>query len=243
ATLAEQWAVHTIFIGGGTPTHLPIVCFEQIVQTLRERWHWSDGIEVTAEANPSFITQPYLERIRAAGVNRISFGAQSFDNVLLHMLDREHDAAQIGLAVQLARAAGFDNLSLDLMYGLPTQSLSQWRESLEAALALAPEHLSLYGLTIDEGTAFKKRVERNLLPEPDPDLAADMYILAEERLAQSGFAQYEISNWARRTAGDGTLDSRPLLASRHNLTYWLNEPYLGFGPGAHSWFAHERFWS
>ena len=242
--LADQWIVQTIFIGGGTPTHLPIACFEQIVHALKARWPLTEGIEITAEANPSFITQAYLERMRAAGVNRISFGAQSFDNTLLHMLDREHDAAQIGLAVRLARAAGFENLSLDLMYGLPSQSLSQWRDSLEAALALAPEHLSLYGLTIDDGTAFKKRVEWHLLPEPDPDLAADMYIHAEDRLAQAGYVQYEISNWARKTDdADAQTNARPLLASRHNLTYWLNEPYLGFGPGAHSWFARERYWN
>lgn len=244
ADLRDDWHVRTIYIGGGTPTHLPIGCFESILQSLKAHWRWKDSAEVTSEANPSFITQTYMERMRAAGVNRISFGAQSFDDALLKMLDREHDAAQIGRAVEWARAAGFRNVSLDLMYGLSRQTLGQWSDSLDAALELAPEHLSLYGLTIDEGTAFKKRVERKVLPEPDPDLAADMYILAEEKLAGAGFGQYEISNWARSTADDSrTGDESSALASRHNLTYWLNEPYLGLGPGAHSWFARERFWN
>ena len=164
------------------------------------------------------------------------------------MLDREHTIAQIGEAVHRARHAGFTNLSLDLMYGLPTQTLTQWSDSLDAALALSTEHLSLYGLTIDEGTAFKKRLEQSAWPKPDDDLAADMYVLAEERLAGASFHQYEISNWAkplRKEDPKGTLRENPsgLYTSRHNLTYWLNEPYIGLGPGAHSCFNHERFWN
>ncbi len=251
--LGNSWTIHTIFIGGGTPTHLPVECFEQIIKTLRAQWTWTHDSEITSEANPSFIKPAYLERMRAAGVNRISFGAQSFDNTLLKMLDREHDSAQIGAAVRMARAAGFDNLNLDLMYGLPQQSLAQWSDSLDAALALTPEHLSLYGLTIDEGTAFKKRVEKHLLPEPDDELAADMYILAEEKLASAGYQQYEISNWAIATTDEGRPTTKrssvvcrppaPLYQCRHNLTYWLNDPYIGFGPGAHSFFNHERYWN
>jgi oxygen-independent coproporphyrinogen-3 oxidase len=133
------------------------------------------------------------------------------------------------------------------MYGLPLQTPQHWRDSLDAAIELQPEHLSLYGLTIDEGTAFKKRVAHKLLPEPDQDLAADMYLLAEEQLAQASFQQYEISNWATRTA-DTSLSyvvrpPSPVRMCRHNLTYWRNEPYIGFGPGAHSFFNHERFWN
>jgi oxygen-independent coproporphyrinogen-3 oxidase len=241
--LREQWIVHTIFFGGGTPTYLPLACFERLLQALREQWTWTADCEITAEANPSSITQAYLERIRAAGVNRLSFGAQAFDATLLRMLDREHTVAQIGDAVTMARRAGFTNISLDLMYGLPTQTLPHWRDSLEAAIALNTAHLSLYGLTIDEGTAFKKRVEQGVLPQPDDELAADMYILAEEKLAEAGFGQYEISNWAKPLDPRGVGTRAGLHVSRHNLTYWLNEPYLGFGPGAHSCFNHERFWN
>ncbi len=243
--LSGAWIAHTIYIGGGTPTHLPLKNFLRIIQVLREQFAWIPGIEITSEANPTFITQAYLEGIREAGVNRISFGAQSFDANLLSMLDREHSAAQIGEAVRAARQAGFTNLNLDLMYGLPHQTLTQWNDSLDAAIALEPNHLSLYALTIDEGTAFKKRVEKKILPEPDPDLAADMYLLAEEKLAEEEFQQYEISNWARLNSGGDANDRscQRLKASRHNLTYWLTEPYLGFGPGAHSFFKRERFWS
>ena len=246
--LHSQWRVGTIFLGGGTPTHLPLPQLVRIMRALREQWDWSDDIEVTSEANPTRITQAYLEGMLASGINRISFGAQSFDAGLLRMLDREHTVDQIGVAVRMARTAGFTNISLDLMYGLPTQTLEHWRQSLAAAVALEPEHLSLYGLTIDEGTAFKKRVEKGLLPEPDQDLAADMYELAESMLAEAGFRQYEISNWARlqkecHFVGGEDLSHQMLLPSRHNLTYWLNEPYLGFGPGAHSCFGGRRFWN
>jgi oxygen-independent coproporphyrinogen-3 oxidase len=248
ARLHDTWRVRTIFLGGGTPTHLPLPRFVQIMHALRAQWQWADDIEITSEANPTRITQAYLEGMLDAGVNRISFGAQAFDAGLLRMLDREHSVAQIGDAVLMARHAGFTNLSLDLMYGLPAQTLEQWRRSLAAAVALEPEHLSLYGLTVDEGTAFKKRIERGLLPDPDQDLAADMYELAESTLAESGYRQYEISNWARlqrecHFVGCQDLSHEMLLPSLHNLTYWLNEPYLGFGPGAHSYFGGRRYWN
>ena len=246
--LRSRWRVQTIFLGGGTPTHLPLPQFTQIMRALRAQWEWADDIEITSEANPTRITQAYLEGMLASGINRVSFGAQAFDLGLLRMLDREHSVAQIGEAVLAARKAGFTNISLDLMYGLPTQTLEQWRQSLASAVALQPEHLSLYGLTIDDGTAFKKRVEKGLLPVPDDDLAADMYELAETMLAGAGFRQYEISNWARlqkecHFVGGEDLSRQMLLPSHHNLTYWLNEPYLGFGPGAHSWFGGRRFWN
>ncbi|MBI5878004.1 MAG: radical SAM family heme chaperone HemW [Chloroflexi bacterium] len=247
AEIGDAWEVRTLFFGGGTPTYLPQAEFVRILRTLREQWHWQDGAEVTTEANPTHVTGAYLESLLEAGVNRLSYGAQAFDAGLLAMLDREHSVAQIGAAVQVARHAGFTNINLDLMYGLPTQTLAQWRQSLDAALVLQVEHLSLYGLTIDEGTAFKKRVEKGLLPEPDQDLAADMYELAEERLAEAGYRQYEISNWALPCRECHFIDADDLSAEqvmscRHNLTYWLNEPYLGFGPGAHSFFGERRFW-
>jgi len=247
AAVGDAWAARTLFVGGGTPTYLPLDDFTRILRALRSQWAWQEGAEVTAEANPTHITEAYLSGLLDAGVNRLSFGAQAFDAGLLAMLDREHSVAQIGEAVRVARRAGFTNINLDLMYGLPTQSLDQWRQSLDAALALQVEHLSLYGLTIDEGTAFKKRVEKGLLPEPDSDLAADMYELAEERLAEAGYRQYEISNWAlpRREChfiDADDLSAEQVMSCQHNLTYWLNEPYLGFGPGAHSFFGGERFW-
>jgi oxygen-independent coproporphyrinogen-3 oxidase len=230
--LAEPGAIRSIYIGGGTPTVLPLLHFERIFEAIQRRFAPRTGIEITVEANPGTVSPAKLDRLRALGVTRLSLGVQSFVEKELRLLGRIHSAPHAIDAFQEGREAGFDNLSLDLIYGLPRQSLGSWRASLQQALALQPDHLSLYALTVEEGTPLAADIAQGRLPAPDPDLAADMYELAQETLSAAGFVHYEISNWARS----------PEFVSRHNLIYWQNEPYLGIGAGAHSW-RHGRRWS
>jgi oxygen-independent coproporphyrinogen-3 oxidase len=170
--------------------------------------------------------------LRELGVNRLSLGVQSLCDRELHLLGRIHTAAEAAGAYQAARQAGMDNVGLDLIYGLPGQSLPTWQASLSRALEMAPEHLSLYALSLEEGTPLAARVQRGELPAPDADLAAEMYEWAEAACAAAGYEHYEISNW-----------SRPQRPCRHNLVYWRNEPYLGIGAGAHSWAGGRRWWN
>jgi len=215
--------VRTIFIGGGTPTVLTISQLAQILQACFTAFDVLPNAEITSEANPGTVDEPYLRELLALGVNRISFGAQSFNPAELTMLGRIHSAESIGQTIAAARRAGARNLNIDLIYGLPNQQLPQWRYTLERAIALGVEHISLYSLTLERGTALRAQVVRGELPPPDGDLAADMYELADVLLAKAGYRQYEISNWAK-----------PGFRCEHNLTYWRNQPYLGMGPGAHS---------
>jgi oxygen-independent coproporphyrinogen III oxidase len=221
---AERLPVHTIFFGGGTPSLLGPDQFEKILQTVSERFNLSDGsdLEISLEANPGTVTPATLKGLRRAGFNRISFGVQSFQPGELRQLERIHDPFDVFNAVSWARRAGFENLNLDLIYGLPEQPLAGWQANVKQAVALGPQHLSLYALTIEHGTPYGRWAEHGLLPLPDPDLAADMYEWASEYLEGQGYQQYEISNWAR-----------PGYPCRHNLQYWRNLPYLGFGAGAH----------
>ncbi len=213
---------HTVFFGGGTPSLMAPADLQLILHSVRDSFALAGAAEITMEANPGTVDAAYLEAVRALGVNRLSFGMQSAVSAELALLERSHDYAAVREAVALSRAAGFDNVSLDLIYGLPAQTLSSWEESLEAALALAPDHLSLYCLTIEPGTPMQRWLETGQIQPPDPDLAAEQYELACRRLASAGWEHYEISNWAR-----------PGRACRHNLTYWRNESYLGLGAGAH----------
>ena len=190
--------------------------------------------EISVEANPGTVSPADLAILRCAGYNRISLGVQSFRDDELRLLGRIHTAGDAIQAYQWARRAGFANVNLDLIYGLPRQSPSQWRDSLERALDLLPEHLSLYALSVEEGTPLEACVARGTLPAPDDAAAADMYVLAEELLDGAGYAHYEISNWARRGPGDLS-PQMPVLACRHNLKYWRNLPYLGLGSAAHSY--------
>ena len=224
--------VNTIFFGGGTPSYLPPGAIGRLLDAVAENFPVAAGAEITIEANPGDITAPLGESLLEAGVNRISFGVQSLDDGLLQLLGRRHDAQQAHEAFLTARAAGFDNISLDLMYGLPQQSLEQWRDTVDRLVSWQPNHVSLYCLTLEEGTPLHRWVEQGRLPEPDSDLAADMYHCAEQTLARAGYHHYEISNW--------TLPGRE---SRHNMAYWLNLPYLGVGPGAHSRLGNYRFWT
>jgi len=224
--------VATMFLGGGTPSWLPVEQFCLVMTACREAFALREDAEVTAEANPGDITQERLEAWARLGVNRLSVGVQSLDDGLLKALTRRHTAAEALHALDMARRTGFDNLSLDLIYGLPTQTMAQWKDTLERALEVETAHLSLYGLTVEEGTPLWQAVESGEAPRPDPDLAADMYELAEELLAAADYEHYEISNWAK-----------PGCECRHNLVYWRNEPFLGLGPGAHSCLQGERFWN
>ena len=221
--------VHTIFFGGGTPSLLGSEYITSILQALRSHFSVKRDAEITMEANPGTVSPEYLQAVRQAGVNRLSFGMQSAHPDDLRLLEREHDFFDVQQAVRWARKAGFDNLSLDLIFALPGQSLERWQETMERAAAMDPEHISLYGLTIERGTPLQRRWARGMIPLVDDDLAADMYEMAMDRLPQWGFEQYEISNWAKRNQA-GTL-----LSCAHNLQYWLNRPYLGFGAGAHGY--------
>ena len=216
-------AVNTIFLGGGTPSYLPDGDVASILEAISRNYRVRPGAEITAECNPNDLTDARCADLRSAGVNRISIGVQSMDNGLLAMLGRRHDATEAALALERCRGAGFDNISLDLMYGLPQQSLRQWQNTVTGVISLRPEHLSLYALTLEEGTPLRRWVEQGRLPEPDPDLAADMYDHARVALADAGYHHYEISNW-----------SRPGRESEHNLAYWRNLQWLGVGPGGHS---------
>lgn len=222
--------VHTIFFGGGTPSYLPPDYTRQILDAVRSIFPLDPSAEITLESNPGDVTRDRLEAWKAAGVNRLSIGVQSLDDGLLALLGRRHSAEMACQAYRSARLAGFPNVNLDLMYGLPRQSLEQWRQTLSQTLSLRPEHLSLYCLTLEEGTPLDTWVRQGKVPQPDPDLAADMYLLAEEMGAKDGYHHYEISNWAL-----------PGGACRHNLVYWRNQPYLGVGPGAHSSMGGYRF--
>ncbi|MGE5264335.1 MAG: radical SAM family heme chaperone HemW [Acidobacteriota bacterium] len=222
----------SVYFGGGTPSLVPAAHIEEILRACRDLISLDPNAEITLEANPGTVNLDKLRAFRSLGINRLSLGVQSFDDATVRRLNRGHTVRDALETYDLARRAGFDNLNLDFIYGLPLQTLAQWRDTLERALALAPEHLSLYALKVEEGTGLEHQIARGKYPRPDDYLSADMYMLAEELLASSGYDHYEISNWAR-----------PGLGSRHNLTYWHNEPYLGFGAGAHSFFQRARYWN
>jgi oxygen-independent coproporphyrinogen-3 oxidase len=227
ASAPARLPIHTIFFGGGTPSLLSPVQFEQILRVVKAHFDLppevsADTVETSLEANPGTVTLASLQGLRQAGFNRISFGVQSAHPEELRQLERIHDFFDVIESVKWARQAGFNNLNLDLIYGLPEQTLPRWQDSVRRAVDLGPEHLSLYALTIEPTTPFGRWADRGLLPLPDPDLAADMYEWVSDYLEGQGYEQYEISNWAR-----------PGFQCRHNLQYWRNEPYLGFGAGAH----------
>jgi len=221
----EKIKIGTIFFGGGTPSLLSVPQYKKILEVSRECYDLSAAAEVTIEANPGTVNREYLQGIREAGVNRISFGMQSAHPDDLHILDRQHRHEDVINAVAWSKQAGFEHINLDLIFGIPGQSLERWNETLDLALAEKIDHFSLYSLIVEEGTPMHHWVERGLLESPDDDLAADMYETAMERLEQAGYLQYEISNWARL----GEIDNR----CQHNLQYWRFLPYLGIGAGAH----------
>jgi oxygen-independent coproporphyrinogen-3 oxidase len=221
--------VHSIFFGGGTPSLMTAPQVAHLLDTARDLFTVQPGAEITLECNPGDADLARLEGFRRAGATRVSFGVQSLDDAYLPRLGRRHSAADACQAVAWAHAAGLA-CNIDLMFGLPEQSLAHWAETLDAAVALAPEHLSCYLLTVDEHVPLGRDVARGRLVLPEDDALAEMYDLTRERLAAAGFAQYEISNWAR-----------PGQESRHNLTYWRDEPWLGVGAGAASSLGGRRW--
>ncbi len=229
--------VHTVFFGGGTPSLLSAPQFDSIMDALNAAFSFTADAEVTIEANPGTVSPEKLTAIRRAGINRISFGVQSTNTEELRMLEREHDFFTVIEAVSTARKAGFDNLNLDLIYGLPEQTLQTWQTTLKRIVELQPEHISAYALTLEHGTPFGRWSAKGLLPFPDPDMAADMYEYAEEFLGNHGYVHYEISNWAKDTKQLSAFSFQPSFACKHNLQYWRSLPYLAFGAGAHG-YAH-----
>ena len=226
---AAGHSVDTVYVGGGTPTVFGGERLAALLAAVGRLYRLAPGAEITCEANPDSAGEELLRALRRAGFGRLSLGMQSADAGELAAVHRRHTPEQTDAAVAAARRVGFENLSLDLICGLPGQTEESWRRTVEHALSLRPEHLSCYGLKVEEGTPLARRVaEGEVLP--DDDAQADRYLWTVERLARAGFRQYEISNFAR-----------PGYESRHNLRYWRLEPYLGFGPGAHSDFGGRRF--
>ena len=222
--------VETVYFGGGTPSLLPLAEAERLIEGLRQRFAVATEAEVSLEANPESVDLAYLRGLRTLGFNRLSLGVQSFDEEELRFLGRIHTAAEAAAAYDAARRAGFADVGLDLIFGLPEQRPSRWRRSLARALRLGPEHLSLYALTVEEGTPLARAMSEGKVEEPDEDAQAAMYTESEERLEAAGYEHFEISNWAR-----------PGHLCRHNLTYWETRPYLGLGAGAHSYLGGCRF--
>ena len=223
--------VDTIYIGGGTPSYYGEKRLRELLGYLQRHLSVAKNAEITVECNPDTVDLKSMIRLRKAGVNRISLGMQSADPDQLRCVHRVHDPQQVIWAVEDIRAAKIENLSLDLIYGLPGQSLDSWTDTIRAALALHPDHLSCYGLKVEEGTPLARRVdEEGDMDLPDGDSQADFYLAAVDQIQRAGFRQYEISNFARTG-----------MESRHNLKYWMGREYTGFGPGAHSYLDGVRY--
>jgi len=222
----------TVFFGGGTPTLLPPGDLARMLDAVRSEFGIADGAEVTVEANPDTVDDHVVEMLASAGVTRLSIGMQSARPHVLAALDRTHDPANVAGAVSAARRGGLD-VSVDLIYGAPGESLDDWRASLETATALQPDHVSAYALIVEDGTKLARQIRSGSVAMPDDDLQADMYELADDLLSSAGYDWYEVSNWSRGVAH----------RSRHNLAYWRGTDWWGFGPGAHSHVAGLRWWN
>lgn len=222
--------IHTMFFGGGTPSLLKAQQVNQIISASRRSFRVCQEAEITLEANPGTVTQESIQQYVASGVNRFSFGMQSAHPDDLRILDRLHTFEEVLAAVKACKIAGIRHINLDLIFGIPGQSLERWKSTLQRATDMGVDHLSVYGLTIEEETPMYRWIQKGLLELPDDDLAADMYELAEEFLGSEGFDQYEISNWSRGETAQ----------CRHNLQYWHYGPYYGFGAGAHGFINGMR---
>jgi len=227
---AREKIIASVFIGGGTPTCLPADKLRSVLEKVREFFHLSPECEVTVEANPGTVDRWSLAQLRESGVNRLSLGVQAFQDSLLAVLGRIHTAAEAAGAVRAAREAGFENLNLDLIYGIPGQTVEDWLESLNQVTNLGPEHIAVYGLQLESGTPLEQAVSCGGLEPCSEDLELFMYQTAIDYLTGRGYVHYEISNFARSGR-----------ESVHNLNYWLNQSYLGIGPAAHSYLRGERF--
>jgi len=224
--------VETVFVGGGTPTMLPAADLVRVLHGIRDRFGLADGAEVTTEANPDSVTATSLDTLAAGGFTRVSLGMQSSVPHVLAVLDRTHNPDNVARAVSGAREAGLQ-VSLDLIYGTPGESLSDWRRSLDAAVALEPDHISAYALVVEDGTKLAAQVRRGVVPAPEDDDEAAKYELADEVLTAAGFGWYEVSNWAREDR----------FRCRHNEAYWSGGSWWGVGPGAHSHVGGVRWWN
>jgi putative oxygen-independent coproporphyrinogen III oxidase len=225
--------VSTVFFGGGTPTLLAPGRLGEIIRKIDESFGRAQDAEVTVEANPETVGPAELEQLRAQGVTRLSFGMQSAVPHVLRVLDREHQPGRPLDCVRWAREAGFDHVSLDLIYGTPGESDDDWRRSLAAAIEAGPDHVSAYALIVEDGTRLAAKVRRGEIAAPDDDAMADRYLIADEMLSAAGFTWYELSNWAKSDKS----------RSRHNLLYWTGGDWWGFGPGAHSHVGGVRWWN
>jgi oxygen-independent coproporphyrinogen-3 oxidase len=222
----------SLFLGGGTPTTLPVEILGGLIDALAARFSFDEDAEITVEANPDTVDEPYLRALQGAGVTRLSLGVQSFDAAVLASLERVHSAESARRAFGAARRAGFDNVSIDLIYGANGEAVDSWARTVDEAIALSPDHVSAYALTIEPATPLGRKVGSGLVPAPDPDLQAEMYDLVCRRFAEAGYEHYEVSNWAR-----------PDRRSIHNVGYWRGRPYLGLGAGAHSFREGRRWWN
>jgi oxygen-independent coproporphyrinogen-3 oxidase len=229
--------VSTVFFGGGTPTLLSPADLSSVVAAIDTEFGLVQGAEVTTEANPDSVDAATLAKLRDGGINRVSFGMQSAVDHVLRVLDRTHDPRRVPEVVAWARDAGFEQVSLDLIYGTPGESVADWERSLDAALACEPDHVSAYSLIVEEGTALARRVRRGEVAMPEEDDLADKYLLADQRLQEAGLGWYELSNWARGFPDDTA------APCRHNLLYWQGGDWWGVGPGAHSHVAGVRWWN
>ena len=230
--LKEYLVIDTIFFGGGTPSLIGNNELSYVLNTLKENFYFANDLEITLEANPDDINDEKIEIWQENDINRISIGMQSSSKKVLQILDRTHDQLNIEKSAKLLRKHGFSNFSFDLIYGTPGESLEEWQESLEFALSLNPTHLSAYSLVIEPGTKMGNDLKTNKIQKVNDDLVADKYLLADEILENHGFKWYEISNWSFNN-----------LKSRHNLNYWQNNNWWGFGPGAHSHIEGNRWWN
>lgn len=225
----------SVFFGGGTPTQLPAADLVKILSALKSSFGLEDGAEVTTEANPDNVDFEYLSELREGGFNRVSFGMQSAVPSVLKTLERTHKPENLPLVVTAAKQAGLAT-SVDLIYGAPGETLEEWQTSLAAAIALDPDHISAYSLIVEDGTKLARQIRSGQLSEPDEDLQADKYELAEEMLNAAGYAWYEVSNWAKVSDSE---DNR----SAHNISYWQSQDWWGYGPGAHSHVGGVRWWN
>jgi putative oxygen-independent coproporphyrinogen III oxidase len=230
--LGDQRSLSTIFFGGGTPTLLPVSDLVRTVTGLRASFGIAPGAEVTVEANPDSVDREYLQALAEGGVTRVSFGVQSAVPHVLAVLDRTHDSSRVPEVVQSARDAGLA-VSIDLIYGTPGESLDDWRRSLDLVAELHVDHVSAYSLIVEDGTALERKIRRGELPVPDANIQADMYELADAAFESMGLTWYELSNWSRRAQ----------TQSAHNMAYWLNQDWWGFGAGAHSYLNGRRWWN
>ena len=222
--------IKSIFIGGGTPSYIPSKYIEKLMETIFYKFKLTKDSEITLESNPNDLTKSNLKTYYKSGINRISLGVQTFDNSLLKVLGRRHSSQNAIEAYYLIKESGFKNINLDLMYGLPNQSTDKWVDTLYQLLSLKPLHVSMYALTLEEGTPMNEWIKEGKLPKQNDDIVADMYSKTEEIMSKNNYLHYEISNWA--ISG---------FESKHNINYWKNKTYIGIGPGAHSYIPPYRF--